>query len=75
MLFSGSGNVQHSDLAMTFIGLLIITVASTACVQRMAAERGRSAELWMRSAAFLGPFSIAILALLPAHRDGTCAAS
>ena len=61
--------------ATTFIGLLVFALACIALAQRMAFHRGRSAKLWMWSAACLGPVPIAILALLPANRDGTRAAS
>jgi len=61
--------------AAAFVGLLIVTLLCIALAQRMAIRRGRSAKLWMWLAASLGPLPIAILALLPANRDETRAAS
>ena len=58
-----------------FVGLLIFTFVCIALARRMALQRGRSTKAWMWSAAFLGPVPIAILALVPARRGGTRAAS
>ncbi len=56
-------------LAMSVL-LLLITVACAVAARHMAIARRHAPVPWMVAAALLGPIPLALLAVLPARRNG-----